>query len=350
MLVLGIETSCDETAAALIEDSGERWSIRSNIVASQIDIHREWGGVVPELASRQHVRDICGVVERALADGNASWQDIDALAVTQGPGLVGSLLVGVSFAKAAAWALDKPLVAVNHLAGHIESIWLEHGPIPLPAIVLVVSGGHTSLYLVKTAGEYQLLGRTRDDAAGEAYDKVAKLLLLGYPGGPIIDRLAAEGRETAIRWPGTRLTNPDRNAPERDGRFDFSFSGLKTAVLRHVRERQSELGVAQLPHSEIVDLAASFQRRVVETLIDRAFAAARWHGAKSIGIAGGVSANSRLRSEALAKAERSEIPVYIPRLSLSTDNAAMIAAAGIRQIAAGTFAPADLNAAASLPL
>lgn len=350
MLVLGIETSCDETAAAVIEDAAGRWSIRSNIVASQIDIHREWGGVVPELASRQHVRDICGVVERALADGNASWPDLDALAVTQGPGLVGSLLVGVSFAKAAAWALEKPLVAVNHLAGHIESIWLEHGPIPLPAIVLVVSGGHTSLYLVKTAGDYQLLGRTRDDAAGEAYDKVAKLLSLGYPGGPIIDRLAGEGNETAIRWPGTRLTNPDRNAPERDGRFDFSFSGLKTAVLRHVRQRQSELGVEQLPHSEIVDLAASFQRRVVETLIDRAFAAARWHGARSIGIAGGVSANSRLRSEALAKAERSEIPVYIPRLSLSTDNAAMIAAAGLRQIAAGKFAPADLNAAASLPL
>ena len=350
MLVLGIETSCDETAAALVEDLGDRWQLRSNVVASQADIHREWGGVVPELASRQHVRDICGVVERALADGGATWRDIDALAVTQGPGLVGSLLVGVSFAKAAAWSLDKPLVAVNHLAGHIESIWLEHGPIPLPAIVLVVSGGHTSLYLIKTEGEYQLLGRTRDDAAGEAYDKVAKLLSLGYPGGPIIDRLAKEGDETAIRWPGTRLTNPDRNAPERDGRFDFSFSGLKTAVLRHVRQRQSALGVQQLPHREIVDLAASFQRRVVETLIDRAFAAARWHGAKSIGIAGGVSANSRLREDALAKAERSEIPVYIPRLSLSTDNAAMIAAAGIRQLAAGRFAAADLNAAASLPL
>jgi N6-L-threonylcarbamoyladenine synthase len=351
MLILGIETSCDETAAALVEaPPGASWQIRSNIVASQIAIHREWGGVVPELASRQHVRDICGVVERALADGQASWNDVDALAVTQGPGLVGSLLVGVSFAKAAAWALDKPLVAVNHLAGHIESIWLEHGAIPLPAIVLVVSGGHTSLYLVRTPGEYQLLGRTRDDAAGEAYDKVAKLLSLGYPGGPIIDRLAAEGNETAIRWPGTRLTNPDRNAPERDGRFDFSFSGLKTAVLRHVRQRQSELGVESLPHGEIVDLAASFQRRVVETLIDRAFAAARWHGAKSIGIAGGVSANSRLRSEALAKAERSEIPVYIPRLSLSTDNAAMIAAAGLRQLAAGNLAPSDLNAAASLPL
>ena len=358
MLVLGIETSCDETAAAIVEQHDSltgagrepRWSIKSNVVASQVAIHREWGGVVPELASRQHVRDICGVVERALIDAGVTWNDIDALAVTQGPGLVGSLLVGVSFAKAASWALNKPLVAVNHLAGHIESIWLEHGPIALPAVILVVSGGHTSLYLVKSAGHYELLGRTRDDAAGEAYDKVAKLLSLGYPGGPIIDRLAASGNDTAIRWPGTRLTNPDRNAPERDGRFDFSFSGLKTAVLRHVRKRQSELGVEQLPENEINDLAASFQRRVVETLIDKAFAAARWHGAKSIGIAGGVSANSRLRHEALAKSERSEIPVYIPRLSLSTDNAAMIAAAGLRQLAARNLAPPDLNAAASLPL
>jgi N6-L-threonylcarbamoyladenine synthase len=350
MLILGIETSCDETAAALVHDDGGRWSIRSNIVASQVAIHREWGGVVPELASRQHIRDICGVVERALADGGASWQDVDALAVTQGPGLVGSLLVGVSFGKTAAWALNKPIVAVNHLAGHIESIWLEHGPIALPAVVLVVSGGHTSLYFVREPGTYELLGRTRDDAAGEAYDKVAKLLNLGYPGGPIIDSLAQRGHDTAIHWPGTRLTNPDRNAPERDARFDFSFSGLKTAVLRHVRQRQQALGVEQLPESEIVDLAASFQRRVVETLVDRVFAAARWHGAKSIGIAGGVSANSRLRADGLAKSERSEIPVYIPRLSLSTDNAAMIAAAGLRHAAAGRFAPPDFNAAASLPL
>jgi N6-L-threonylcarbamoyladenine synthase len=350
MLMLGIETSCDETAAAVVEDREGRWSIRANVVASQVAIHREWGGVVPELASRQHVRDICGVVERALADAGAAWADVGAIAVTQGPGLVGSLLVGVSFAKAAAWALDKPLVAVNHLAGHIESIWLEHGPIALPAIVLVVSGGHTSLYLVEEEGRYRLLGRTRDDAAGEAYDKVAKLLSLGYPGGPIIDTLASRGNDTAIRWPGTRLTNPDRNAPERDGRFDFSFSGLKTAVLRHVRQRQTELGVERLPEKEIADLAASFQRRVVETLIDKAFAAARWHGAKSIGIAGGVSANSRLRADALAKSERSEIPVYIPRLSLSTDNAAMIAAAGLRQLAAGRIAPNDLNASASLAL
>jgi N6-L-threonylcarbamoyladenine synthase len=360
--MLGIETSCDETAAALVEWSAfapgmtlgasadRTWSIRSNVVASQVDIHREWGGVVPELASRQHVRDICGVVERALIDGRATWHDVEALAVTQGPGLVGSLLVGVAFAKTAAWALNKPLVAVNHLAGHIESIWLEHGAIVLPAVILVVSGGHTSLYLVQREGEYTLLGRTRDDAAGEAYDKVAKLLGLGYPGGPIIDRLAREGNDAAIHWPGTRLTNPDRNAPERDGRFDFSFSGLKTAVLRHVRQRQAALGAGPLPQSEILDLAASFQRRVVDTLIDRTFSAARWHGAKSIGIAGGVSANSRLRHEALAKGERSEISVYIPRLSLSTDNAAMIAAAGLRQLAAGRVAPADLNAAASLPL
>ncbi len=360
MLVLGIETSCDETAAALVEapdgpgplalSRSNGWRIRSNIVASQVDIHRKWGGVVPEIASRQHVRDICGVVERALSDGQATWSDVGALAVTQGPGLVGSLLVGLSFAKSAAWALGKPLVAVNHLAGHIESIWLEYGTIPLPAVVLVVSGGHTSLYLVEREGHYRLLGRTRDDAAGEAYDKVAKLLGLGYPGGPIIDRLARDGNDQAIRWPGTRLTNPDRNAPERDGRFDFSFSGLKTAVLRHVRQRQAGLGSEHLPETEIVDLAASFQRRVVETLIDRTFAAARWHGARAIGIAGGVSANSRLRADAMAKAERSEIPVFIPSLSLSTDNAAMIAAAGMRELAAGRIAPADLNAAASLPL
>ena len=231
MTILGIETSCDETAAALVEETGEAarpWRVRSSVVASQVDIHREWGGVVPELASRQHVRDICGVVERALDEGGAGWADVDALAVTQGPGLIGSLLVGVSFAKMAAWALGKPLVPVHHLAGHIESLWLAHGPLPLPAIVLVVSGGHTSLYLVRAEGEYTLVGRTRDDAAGEAYDKVAKLLGLGYPGGPIIDRLAAEGRDDAVPLPSTRLTHPDRNAPDRDGRFDFSFSGIKT--------------------------------------------------------------------------------------------------------------------------
>jgi N6-L-threonylcarbamoyladenine synthase len=353
MRVLAIETSCDETAAAVIAETGEParpWTVVSSVVASQVEIHRAWGGVVPELASRQHVRDICGVVERALGDAALGWQEIDALAVTQGPGLVGSLLVGVAFAKAAAWSAGKPLVAVHHLAGHIESIWLDHGRVPLPAVVLVVSGGHTNLYLVPEEGEYVLLGRTRDDAAGEAYDKVAKLLGLGYPGGPVIDRLAADGNPKAIAWPGTRLTNPDRNAPDRDGRFDFSFSGLKTAVLRHVRQRQAALGREELPAEEVRDIAASFQRRVVDTLAERTFAAARWHGARAVGIAGGVSANASLRRVTTARGAALDLPVFIPRLSLSTDNAAMIGAAGLRQLAKGNLAPADLNAQASLAL
>src|SRR3989440_5513331 len=238
MRILGIETSCDETSAAVVEETGDEarpWAIRSNVVASQVQIHREWGGVVPELASRQHIRDICTVVERALAEADAGWRDLGAVAVTQGPGLVGSLLVGVSFAKAAAAAAALPLVAVHHLAGHIESLVLQNGELPLPAVVLVVSGGHTSLYLVERPGGYQLLSRTRDDAAGEAYDKEAKLLGLGYPGGPVIDRLARVGDDRAIPLPTTRLTHADRNAPDLKGDLDFSFSGLKTAVLRYVK-------------------------------------------------------------------------------------------------------------------
>src|SRR5256886_8617895 len=206
MLMLGIETSCDETSAAVIEETGDAarpWAIRSNVVASQAQIHREWGGVVPELASRQHIRDICGVVDRALDEAATRWTDLGAIAVTQGPGLVGSLLVGVSFAKAAAAAAGLPLVAVHHLAGHIESLVLENGELPLPAVVLVVSGGHTNLYLVERPGKYQLLSRTRDDAAGEAYDKVAKLLGLGYPGGPVVDRLARGGNDRAVPLPTT---------------------------------------------------------------------------------------------------------------------------------------------------
>jgi N6-L-threonylcarbamoyladenine synthase len=351
--ILGIETSCDETAAAVVEtvdDVARPWRLRSSVVASQVEIHREWGGVVPELASRQHLRDICGVVERALHDAAIQWLDVDAFAVTQGPGLIGSLLVGVSFAKTSAWAAGKPLVAVNHLAGHIESLWLEHGRVPTPAVVLVVSGGHTSLYVVPEEGVYRSIGRTRDDAAGEAYDKVAKLLGLGYPGGPIIDRLAQGGTEHAIRFPPTRLTHPDRNAPQREYRFDFSFSGLKTAVLRHVRQRQQELGAERLPAVEVADIAASFQATVVDTLVDRTFAAAKWHHARAVGIAGGVSANSRLRAAAQARGVAADLPVFMPSLHLSTDNAAMIAAAGIRKIEAGEFAAGDLNAAATYPL
>jgi N6-L-threonylcarbamoyladenine synthase len=321
MIVLGIETSCDETAAAIVEETGDPerpWRVRSSIVASQVDLHREWGGVVPELSARQHVRDICGVVARALEEGGGAY---DAVAVTQGPGLVGSLLVGLSFAKSLAWSRGLPLIPVHHLAGHIESLVLDNGEMPLPAVVLVVSGGHTSLYRVEARGRYELLGRTRDDAAGEAYDKVAKLLGLGYPGGPVIDRLAARGDDRAVIFPKTRLTHADRNAPERDGRRDFSFSGLKTSVLRHVTLRRQALGLAPgdpLPEAEIIAVAAGFQRVVVESLVDRLFDAARWYGAQSVGIAG--------------------------------DNAAMIAAAGLRRFRAGVVGDWTLNADASLAL
>jgi N6-L-threonylcarbamoyladenine synthase len=350
MLILGIETSCDETSAAVVEETGDvarPWAIRSNVIASQVQIHREWGGVVPELASRQHIRDICGVVERALGEAHVDWPDLGAVAVTQGPGLVGSLLVGVSFAKAAAAAAGLPLVAVHHLAGHIESLVLHNGELPMPAVVLVVSGGHTSLYFVERPGSYALVSRTRDDAAGEAYDKVAKLLGLGYPGGPAIDRLARSGNDRAVPLPTTRLTHADRNAPELKGDLDFSFSGLKTAVLRYVREKGAGSILAE---NEIADICASFQRIVVNALVERTFAAARRYHANSIGVAGGVSANSRLRADFKAYGDAREMPTFVPAVQLSTDNAAMIAAAGLRKFRAGLIAPVDLNADASLRL
>ena len=394
MRLLAIETSCDETAAAVVADSGDParpWDVRSNIVASQAEIHRAWGGVVPELASRQHVRDICGVVDRALKEADTGWKDLDAIAVTQGPGLVGSLLVGVAFAKASAASLGVPLVGVQHLAGHIESLVVEGGAMPLPAVVLVVSGGHTNLYLV--AGETadgtldcRLIGKTRDDAAGEAYDKVASLLGLSYPGGPVIDRLARGADDRAVDFPYARMTHDDRNAPAETTRpaglaatrrlrqLEFSFSGLKTAVKRHVQLRRAEQDgrVVQprpgappdraaapkgaddpghaLPEEEVADIAASFQRVVVDTLLDRTFLAARRFGARSVGISGGVSANSRLRSDAAARAAQAELPLFLPSLALATDNAAMIGAAGLRLLRAGVTAPLDLNARASLPL
>jgi N6-L-threonylcarbamoyladenine synthase len=368
--LLGIETSCDETAAAVVATTGDAarpWQVRSNIIASQVEIHREWGGVVPEIASRQHVRDICGVTERALADAGIDWNGIDALAVTQGPGLVGSLLVGVSFAKSLSVALARPVVAVHHLVGHIESLFLEHGSLPLPAVVLVVSGGHTSLYAVPELGVYRLVGRTRDDAAGEAYDKVAKLLGLGYPGGPPIDRMAREGRDDAVKLPRPRFTHADRNLPPPDlmappaeyrHLTEFSFSGLKTAVVRHLQERGVAVATGlsipsdagPLSRQDVADFCASFQRVVVETLVDRTFAAARWLGAKSVGIAGGVSANSRLRRDAAARGQQEGLPVYVPALSLSTDNAAMIAAAGLRKLERGAVTTLDFNAEATLPI
>src|SRR5262245_34492509 len=347
MRILGIETSCDETSAAVVEETGDAakpWAIRSNVIASQVQIHREWGGVVPELASRQHIRDICGVVERALEEAKTTWRDLGAVAVTQGPGLVGSLLIGVSFAKAAAAAAGLPLVAVHHLAGHIESLVLQNGEMPLPAVVLVVSGGHTSLYHVDRPGRSELVSRTLGDAGGEAYDRVGKLVGLGYPGGPVIDRLAKSGNDRAVALPTTRLTHADRNRPNLKGDLDFSFSGLKTAVVRYVRGR------GPLSEQEIADLSASFQRIVVTVLIERLFDAARRFGARSVGIAGGVSANSRLRAELEARGAAREIPTYLPSLQLSTDNAAMIAAAGLRRLRAGHVAPVDLNADAALPL
>ncbi len=372
--LLAIETSCDETAAAVLGVTGDParpWTILSNIVASQTAIHREWGGVVPELASRQHVRDICGVVEAALQGADVQAADLHAVAVTQGPGLVGSLLVGVAFAKAFAWSLNRPVIPVHHLAGHIESLVLAHGELPLPAAILVVSGGHTSLYFVAEPGAYQLIGRTRDDAAGEAYDKVAKLLALGYPGGPVIDKLSREGNEDAHDFPIARLTHADRNAPlptapagllppEIARRIDFSFSGLKTAVLRLVRESAGatasgkaasadSLGEA-LTRQQVADIAASFQRVVVTVLLDRTFEAARWLGARSVGIAGGVSANSRLRAEAEARGSRHGLPVFVPPLSLSTDNAAMIGAAALRKLQRGAAGRYDFNAEAALAL
>ena len=373
--VLAIETSCDETAAAVLTetaDASRPWAILSSVVASQAEIHRGWGGVVPELASRQHVRDICGVVDAALEKANVSTADISCVAVTQGPGLVGSLLVGVAFAKSFAWARGLPVIPVHHLAGHIESLVLAHGELALPSAVLVVSGGHTSLYYIREAGRYQLVGRTRDDAAGEAYDKVAKLLGLGYPGGPAIDRVARGGNDRAYGFPTARLTHADRNAPGPTApagmlpddvarRVDFSFSGLKTAVSRLVRELTGAPAAgttavgkahpgASLSPQQVADIAASFQRVVVSALLDRTFEAARWLGARSVGISGGVSANSRLRAEAEQRAERYGIPVFVPPLSLSTDNAAMIGAAALRKLQQGAGGDYSFNAEASLGL
>jgi N6-L-threonylcarbamoyladenine synthase len=362
MRILGIESSCDETAAAVIEAPVEgRWQILSSIVASQVDIHREWGGVVPELAARQHLRDICGVVEQALLEAGSSWADLDAIAVTQGPGLVGSLLVGVSFAKAVGAARGIPVLAVHHLAGHIESLALHNGDLPYPAIVLVVSGGHTSLYHLPSPGVYRLVGRTRDDAAGEAYDKVAKLVGLGYPGGPLVDRRAGRGNPHAIAFPVPKLTHDDRasgpktHLPEGfhdvlKRSADFSFSGLKTAVRRHV-ELATSGGTRALTDAEVDDICASFQRVVIQTLLDRTFRAADWFDARAVGIAGGVAANSGLRREAEARGAACGLPVFVPSVALATDNAAMIAAAGVRRWAAGARGDAlDFNAEPGLLL
>jgi N6-L-threonylcarbamoyladenine synthase len=337
--VLGIETSCDETAAAVVAD-GRR--ILSNVVASQAHVHAAYGGVVPELASRHHIEAIVPVVEAAMAEGQTRFEDLAAVAVTQGPGLVGSLLVGLQAAKAIALVHGKPLVPVHHVAGHIAAAFLAHGDIPLPAVALVVSGGHTSLYAVPEEGTHQLLGRTRDDAAGEAFDKVAKLLGLGYPGGPVIDRLSRDANERAVEFTVARI---------KDGRSDFSFSGIKTAVLLHVR-REAIPPVADpddVP-TRVRDLVASFQRTVVDALVRGLVKAAKAHRPRSLILTGGVAANSLLRREAERSARELGLSVFIPPLELTTDNAAMIAAAGYVSLLRGVRGDLALNAEPHLPL
>jgi N6-L-threonylcarbamoyladenine synthase len=338
--ILGIETSCDETAAAVVED-GTR--ILSSIVSSQAAIHAPFGGVVPELASRHHIENICPVISSAMAEAATEYAALDAVAVTQGPGLVGSLLVGVQAAKGLAYVHRKPLVPVHHIAGHLQAPFLAHGDaVRLPALALVVSGGHTSLFEVPAEGEFRLLGRTRDDAAGEAFDKVAKLLGLGYPGGPVIDRLAQGADDRAVEFTVARI---------KDGKADFSFSGIKTAVLHHVRKN----GIAPVSDparvpDEVKNLVASFQRAVVTALVRRLRQVAEERSPASLILTGGVAANSLLRREAARAAEELGLPLFAPPIALSTDNAAMIAAAGDVAFRKGVRAGWDLNAEPHLPL
>jgi N6-L-threonylcarbamoyladenine synthase len=337
--ILAVETSCDETAAAVVED-GRR--ILSNVVSTQADLHAPYGGVVPELASRHHLENVCPVIAGAMEKAGLGYGDLDAVAVTQGPGLVGSLLVGVQAAKAIAFVHGKPLVPVHHIAGHLEAPALAHGDLPHPALALVVSGGHTSLFDMPEPGGYRLLGRTRDDAAGEAFDKVARLLGLGYPGGPVIDRLSVGANDQAHQFTIARI---------KDGSADFSFSGIKTAVLYHVRRE----GIAPLSGPDVVpqevrDLVASFQRAVVTALVRRLKAAAEARRPKSLVLTGGVAANTLLRREAAKAAESLGLPLFVPPIALSTDNAAMIGAAGYLAFRKGVRAGWDLNADPRLPL
>jgi tRNA N6-adenosine threonylcarbamoyltransferase len=341
MLVLGIESSCDETAAAVVAD-GTR--VLSNIVLSQIETHRPYGGVVPELASRAHLEGIGEVVNRALDEAAIRPEQLNGVAVTQGPGLVGSLLVGINYAKGLCFAVEKPLVGVNHIEGHVYSVAFEFPPPEYPALALVVSGGHTNLFLIPEAERYKLLGRTRDDAAGEAFDKVSKLLGLGYPGGPVIDRLSRLGNPRSIIFPLAQINDEHH-------KLDFSFSGLKTAVLRHVRENQlNPVSAGEEPAPAILNLCASFQNAIVRALIRSLRKAARVHAPRTLILAGGVACNSELRSAVSELAIELGIPAYIPSPVFTTDNAAMIAAAGFPKLNRGERGSLEMTADVSLRL
>jgi N6-L-threonylcarbamoyladenine synthase len=348
-LILGIESSCDETAAAVVEDGT---SILSSVIASQMETHAKYGGVVPELASREHLRAIVPAVRQALEQSSKTFADLDAVAVTQGPGLIGSLLVGITYAKALALARSLPLIAVNHIEGHIYAVASQNA-VALPALALVVSGGHTHLYEVSTEYRYRLLGKTRDDAAGEAFDKVGKLLGFGYPGGPVVDKLAAHGNPDAVKFSLVKM---------RGNTLDFSFSGLKTAVLRWVEahDMADEIAVRKASGAitteewlavtprRTLDLLASFQRTVIDELLRRAVQSAEEIEASSIIISGGVACNAGL--QAAAKQRRLPWPVYFPTFGLATDNAAMIAAAAFPKLQRGEFAGYDLQALPNLAL
>lgn len=375
--ILGIESSCDETAAAVVR-SGEE--LISNVVYSQIATHQPYGGVVPELASREHLRAIVPVVRKALEDAGETYETIDAIAVTQGPGLAGALLVGLSYAKALAYAADKPLIAVNHLEGHIHAVLLEERQrgqqdLEFPVLALVVSGGHTHLYLAErneASWAYRNIGHTRDDAAGEAFDKVAKLLELGYPGGPVIDFLAQHGDPHAVKIPFAQIKHRDRNPANRhssdDRRTDFSYSGIKTAVLRYVevhnmaasiqRRRESLKAITEpttqdylaTSDRQTLDLVASFQRAVVDDLVSKTLAAAVEYGVATLLVTGGVAANSELRRAFEVGAAKEGVVVLFPSRKLSTDNAAMIAAAAYPRFLAGEFATVEVSSDPALRL
>lgn len=332
-LILAIESSCDETAAAVVKNGRE---ILSNVISSQIDLHTLYGGVVPEIASRKHIEKINQVIEEALSEAQVTLEDITAIGVTYGPGLVGALLVGVAEAKAIAYAAKKPLVGVHHIEGHVSANFIEHPDLEPPFICLIVSGGHTHLVVVKDYGEFEIIGRTRDDAAGEAFDKVARAVGLGYPGGPKVDKTAKEGNKHAVEFPRAKV----EGAP-----YDFSFSGLKSAVLNYINH-------AKMTGQEICvpDLVASFQNAVVEYLVSRTVAAAKEYGYDKVAIAGGVASNSALRAEMKKACRKAHLSFYHPSPIYCTDNAAMIGVAAYYEYQKGARAGWDLNAVPNLKL